>query len=233
VKLPAIQRIVEQDELKRLTEELGEGVDEDTLAFKEVKKLAIEGLVFRKVHKKQNYIDRLKYELEVIKTLKFAKYFLTYYQIMRIAGEHMLIGNARGSAGGSLLAYVLNITQMDPIKHDLLFERFMTRKKRCLLPTTYLLTNIGSCQLQYLDPEFHKVLTHTGEYKPVVSKVESEHQELIEVEADDGTIITCSPNHLWVVVRDGQRVEVRADELKETDELIKLHFDERNTFEKL
>jgi hypothetical protein len=79
-----------------LTEELGEGVDEDTLAFKEVKKLAIEGLVFRKVHKKQNYIDRLKYELEVIKTLKFAKYFLTYYQIMRVAGEHMLIGNARG-----------------------------------------------------------------------------------------------------------------------------------------
>jgi DNA polymerase-3 subunit alpha len=130
VKLPSIQKIVETDELKRLYDELGEGVDEDTVAFKEVKKLAIEGLTFRKVQNKQNYIDRLKYELEVIKTLKFAKYFLTYYQIMRIAGEHMLIGNARGSAGGSLLAYVLNITQMDPIKHDLLFERFMTRKKK-------------------------------------------------------------------------------------------------------
>jgi DNA polymerase III alpha subunit len=97
VKLPAIQRIVEPDELKRLKEELGpEATDEDLLAFKEVKKLAIEGLMFRKVHKKQEYIDRLKYELEVIKTLKFAKYFLTYYQIMKIAGEHMLIGNARG-----------------------------------------------------------------------------------------------------------------------------------------
>lgn len=130
VKLPAIQKIVAPDELKRLQEELGEGVDEDMLAFKEVKKLAIEGLVFRKLQKKQNYIDRLKYELEVIKSLKFAKYFLTYYQIMKVVGEHMLIGNARGSAGGSLLAYVLNITQMDPIKHDLLFERFMTRKKK-------------------------------------------------------------------------------------------------------
>jgi hypothetical protein len=137
------------------------------------------------------------------------------------------------SAGGSLLAYVLNITQMDPIKHGLLFERFMTRKKRCLLPTTYVMTNIGSCQLQNLAPEFHKVLTHTGEYKPVVSKVESEHQELIEVEAEDGTTITCSLNHLWVVVRDGRRMEVRADELQETDELIKLHFDERSVFEKL
>ena len=234
VKLPSITRIIESQELERLKTELGpEATDEDLLAFKEVKKLAIEGLVFRKVHKNQEYIDRLKYELEVIKTLKFAKYFLTYYQIMKIAGEHMLIGNARGSAGGSLLAYVLNITQMDPIKHGLLFERFMTRKKRCLLPTTYVLTNIGSCQLRYLDPKFHKVITHTGEYKSVVSKVESEHQELIEVEMEDGTIITCSPNHLWVVVRDGQRMEARADELRETDELIKLHFDERYTFEKL
>jgi DNA-directed DNA polymerase III PolC len=130
VKLPAIQKIIDANELENLKKELGPGADEDELAFKEVKKLAVEGLVWRKLQKKQNYIDRLKYELEVIKTLKFAKYFLTYYQIMKIAGEHMLIGNARGSAGGSLLAYVLNITQMDPIKHDLLFERFMTRKKK-------------------------------------------------------------------------------------------------------
>jgi len=132
VKLPAIEKIIPAFELQKLQEELGEeeGKDEDLVAFKEVKKLAIEGLRFRKAHTKQVYIDRLKYELEVIKNLKFAKYFLTYYHIMRVAGEHMLIGNARGSAGGSLLAYVLNITQMDPIKHDLLFERFMTRKKK-------------------------------------------------------------------------------------------------------
>lgn len=132
VKLPAIEKIIAQDELEKLRAQLPqeEANDEDMVAFKEVKKLAIEGLKFRRVHTKQNYIDRLKYELEVIKTLKFAKYFLTYYHIMRVCGEHMLIGNARGSAGGSLLAYVLNITQMDPIKHDLLFERFMTRKKK-------------------------------------------------------------------------------------------------------
>lgn len=235
VKLPAIQRLLSDENVEEFKSKLPveEADNEDSIAFQAVKQYAIEGLKNRKVAGKQAYIDRLKYELEVIKTLKFAKYFLTYYHIMRVCGEHMLLGNARGSAGGSLLAYVLGITQMDPIKHDLLFERFMTRKKRCLLPTTYVLTNVGSCQLQYLDSGFHKVLTHTGEYKPVVSKVESEHQELIEVEAEDGTTITCSPNHLWVVIRDGQRVEVRADELQETDELIKLHFDERSAFEKL
>src|SRR5690606_22365246 len=41
----------------------------------------------------------------------------------------MILGNARGSGGASLLAYVLNITQMDPVKHDLLFERFLSKKK--------------------------------------------------------------------------------------------------------
>jgi DNA polymerase III alpha subunit len=84
VKLPAIQKIVAADELQTLKSEMSSDASEDDLAFKEVKKLAIEGLVFRKVHKKQNYIDRLKYELEVIKTLKFSKYFLTYYQIMKV-----------------------------------------------------------------------------------------------------------------------------------------------------
>jgi hypothetical protein len=96
VKLPAISRIVEKPELDRLSAELGEGHDEDSLAFKELKKLAIEGLTFRKVSSKQNYIDRLKYELDIVKTLKFAKYFITYAKIMEVVGEHMLIGNARG-----------------------------------------------------------------------------------------------------------------------------------------
>jgi DNA polymerase-3 subunit alpha len=130
VKLPALARIVEKNELDKLHEEMGDELDEDTLAFKELKTLAIKGLKMRRRADQKDYIDRLKYELEVIKTLKFSKYFLTYAKIMEVVGEHMLIGNARGSAGGSLLAYVLNITQMDPIKYGLLFERFMTRKKK-------------------------------------------------------------------------------------------------------
>lgn len=130
VKLPAINKIVDDTKLQVLRGQLGEDATEDAIAFREVKNLAIEGLRHRKLLSSQTHIDRLKYELEVIYALKFAKYFLTYYHIMKICGEHMLLGNARGSAGGSLLAYVLNITQMDPIKHELLFERFMTRTKK-------------------------------------------------------------------------------------------------------
>lgn len=144
VKLPAIQRLLSDENIEEFKSKLPaeEADNEDSIAFQAVKQYAIEGLKNRKVAGKQAYIDRLKYELEVIKTLKFAKYFLTYYHIMRVCGEHMTLGNARGSAGGSLLAYVLGITQMDPIKHGLLFERFMTRKKRSFPDIDCLSSNI-------------------------------------------------------------------------------------------
>ena len=129
VKLPAIEKLMPKDRLEQLVEELGEGADEDALAFRHLKDLVVKGVKWRKKTTPE-YLDRLKYELEVVKVQKFAKYFVTYAKIMELLAEHMLIGNARGSAGGSLLAYVLNITQMDPIKHGLLFERFMTRKKK-------------------------------------------------------------------------------------------------------
>jgi len=98
VKLPSIEKIIAQEEIEKLRAQLpeSEANDEDMVAFKEIKKLAIEGLKFRRLHTKQTYIDRLKYELEVIKGLKFAKYFLTYYHIMRVCSKQMLIGNARG-----------------------------------------------------------------------------------------------------------------------------------------
>jgi hypothetical protein len=104
-------------------------VDEDTIAFKALKEKAIEGLIWKKKQNSQEYIDRLRHELEVVKHLKFSKYFLTYSKIMNLVSETQILGLARGSAAGSLLAYVLNITQVDPIKHKLLFQRFLVKSK--------------------------------------------------------------------------------------------------------
>ena len=77
----------------------------------------------------QDYIDRLKYELNIIKDRGFAQYFLTMKAISDKAQEEMLVGLGRGSAAGSLLAYTLDITQIDPIKYNLQFERFLTAGK--------------------------------------------------------------------------------------------------------
>ena len=85
-----------------------------------------EGLISRGLADKPEYIDRLKKELTVIKQKSFSKYFLTMKSIMDLAREHMLVGPGRGSAAGSLVAYVLYITNVDPIEYGLLFERFLS-----------------------------------------------------------------------------------------------------------
>ena len=71
------------------------------------------------------YIQRLRSELQVIDDRGFSKYFLTMKAIADKATEIQLAGPGRGSAAGSLVAYVLGITQVDPIKYGLLFSRFL------------------------------------------------------------------------------------------------------------
>lgn len=86
---------------------------------------ALEGLRSKGLNKNQEYLDRLKHELNVIDDRGFSKYFLTMKAIADTAHEMMLTGPGRGSAAGSLVAYALGITQVDPIKYGLLFSRFL------------------------------------------------------------------------------------------------------------
>jgi len=73
------------------------------------------------------YIQRLKGELDVIEDRGFTKYFLTMKTIADMASENQLVGAGRGSAAGSLVSFLIGITQVDPLKHNLLFERFMRK----------------------------------------------------------------------------------------------------------
>jgi DNA polymerase III subunit alpha len=86
---------------------------------------ALEGLKDKGLHTNTEYTQRLQKELNVIDDRGFSKYFLTMKSIVDVATEMMLTGPGRGSAAGSLVAYALNITQIDPIKHGLLFSRFL------------------------------------------------------------------------------------------------------------
>ena len=72
------------------------------------------------------YQERLKYELDVINKMGFCDYFLIVYDIIKYAKDNnIIVGPGRGSAVGSLVAYSLNITDIDPLKYDLIFERFL------------------------------------------------------------------------------------------------------------
>ena len=83
------------------------------------------GLTQRGLHTKKEYVTQLKYELRVIFEKKFSEYFLTTKAIIDLAKKHMFVGPGRGSGAGSLVNYVLGITDVDPLKYGLLFSRFM------------------------------------------------------------------------------------------------------------
>ncbi len=88
-------------------------------------KLAFDGVRERYRPLTPDVIDRLKHELEVISQLGFAPYFLIVWDIVRHARERGISIVGRGSAADSLVSYALGITQVDPLKYDLYFERFL------------------------------------------------------------------------------------------------------------
>ncbi|QCJ45276.1 DNA polymerase III subunit alpha [Bacillus sp. S3] len=92
--------------------------------------LCKQGLQERLSGPSKEYVERLSFELSVIRRMKFSNYFLIVWDFMRYAREKgILTGPGRGSAAGSLVAYVLYITDVDPIEHNLLFERFLNPER--------------------------------------------------------------------------------------------------------
>ena len=101
--------------------------------YEYLKKLCILGLNKRFNGKVSNkYKERILYEIDVINKMGFVDYFLIVYDYVLYAKKNdIFVGPGRGSAAGSLVSYSLGITNIDPIKYDLLFERFLNinRKK--------------------------------------------------------------------------------------------------------
>lgn len=96
-------------------------------AYSSLLKLCFQGLSekFRPI--KDNVIKRLNYELEIIEELDFSDYFLIVADIVREAKSRGMVMIGRGSAANSLVSYCLNLSQVDPIKNNYYFERFLNR----------------------------------------------------------------------------------------------------------
>lgn len=95
-----------------------------------LERLCQKGLQERFTAPTEEHYERLSYELSVINSMKFSNYFLIVWDFMRYARENgILTGPGRGSAAGSLVAYVLYITDVDPLSHQLLFERFLNPER--------------------------------------------------------------------------------------------------------
>ncbi len=97
-----------------------------------LKELAYKGFDFRKLPQNKEYVDRLEYELGIIKQKGYPTYFLVVGDLLRFARENDIFTNIRGSVAGSLTTYLLGITNVDPLEYKLPFERFLNPERPSL-----------------------------------------------------------------------------------------------------
>ncbi|MDJ0660908.1 MAG: DNA polymerase III subunit alpha [Crocosphaera sp.] len=103
-----------------------------------VEEIAWEGLLNRlkcrsRSEIPQEYRERLEYELKMLQRMGFSTYFLVVWDYIKYARDnHIPVGPGRGSAAGSLVAYCLKITNIDPVHHGLLFERFLNPERKSM-----------------------------------------------------------------------------------------------------
>ncbi|MBE0480021.1 MAG: DNA polymerase III subunit alpha [Dehalococcoidia bacterium] len=99
-------------------------------AFDQLSDLAYQGLARRYHEAPQEALDRLRYELEVIRQTEFANYFLVIWDVISFVRERSILFGVRGSAAASIVLYSLGITDLDPLTHGLVFERFLNIERK-------------------------------------------------------------------------------------------------------
>ncbi|MFV0275409.1 MAG: DNA polymerase III subunit alpha [Bacilli bacterium] len=132
-----------------------------------LKALSLKGLKKRlKGNVNKKYLKRLDYELQIIKEMNFSNYFLIVFDYVKYARLNDILTECRGSASGALVAYCLGITDTDPVKYDLLFERFLN-KDRITMPDIDLdIMDIkredllNYCLNKYGENHFAKIITY-------------------------------------------------------------------------
>ena len=105
-------------------------VPEGCTSWEYLNKICFEGLKERYPEDDGSKKERLEYELDVIKRMGYVDYFLIVWDFIKYARDHgIAVGPGRGSAAGSIVSYVMHITNIDPMSYQLLFERFLNPER--------------------------------------------------------------------------------------------------------
>jgi DNA polymerase III alpha subunit len=165
------------------------------------------------------YQERVKYEWDVIEKMGFVPYFYIVADMIGWAKENGIrVGSARGSCSGSVITYLLDITEIDPIRFNLSFERFIN-PTRCLPPNMKAITPYGFKSIRDINIG-DKVRSLSGKYNLVVAKeINHINKSIMEIEYDGGKI-QCTKEHKWEINRNGKAIKVSAEELTVTDKLL-------------
>ena len=105
-------------------------VPEGKTAPEYLRELCYDGFAMRYPDQKPEWTERLEYELHTIETMGYVDYFLIVWDFIKYAKDHgIIVGPGRGSAAGSMVSYCLQITTIDPLRYDLIFERFLNPER--------------------------------------------------------------------------------------------------------
>lgn len=139
--------------------------------------------------KKEVYKKRLEHEIYVLEATNNIDYMLVQYDTVNWARENgILVGCGRGSAGGCLVLYLLGITLIDPIKYDLIFERFLLPERAGLYPSDvtvvgdsieskdYIEVELNNGQTYKIDKDAQLVVKRDGEDNPIVLYADELHE---------------------------------------------------------
>jgi len=101
---------------------------ESTVSY--LKELCLDGLKEKDLENNSQAVERMNYELNIIKDMGYTTYFLIVWDFIKFAKDHNIrVGPGRGSAAGSLVSYLLDITRINPLKYGLIFERFLNPER--------------------------------------------------------------------------------------------------------
>lgn len=133
-KLPKFPLEEGQDPYEYLRDTCYKGLIDRYSVFENLRNQSLDYIKIEEVvanyEEAKEYVDRLEYELQVIKQMGYIDYFLIVWDFVRFSYESGIpTGPGRGSAAGSIVAYTLGITKIDPIKYSLIFERFLNPER--------------------------------------------------------------------------------------------------------
>jgi DNA polymerase-3 subunit alpha len=172
------------------------------------------------------YKSRLDMEIEVIKKSNFAGYFLIVSDFIKYAKEHNIpVGPGRGSAAGSLAAYCLKITEIDPIKYDLMFERFLNPERISMpdIDSDFCINGrdevIKYVAEKYGEEQVSQIITFGTMLAKAVIRDTGRALNMPYAEVDK--IAKLVPNTLGITLKDAVKEEPKLKDLIETNPKVK------------
>src|SRR5690348_13106706 len=177
-------------------------------------------------HSLAEYEARLSREIEIIKKMKFAGYFLIVWDFIHYAkSQGVPVGPGRGSAAGSLVSYALQITDVDPLQYDLLFERFLNPERISMpdIDIDFCMRRRGEVidyvRQKYGEKSVAQIITFGTMAAKAVLKDAGRALDMPYGEADK--IAKLVPNQLNIELEEALKQSPQLDSLRKTDERVK------------